>query len=118
MRSLSRANIFATLAGFLLVLSGRRCAGFSVRNGADRVAAAADRREALRIVAAGAAGALTTTPPSAPARALDFDAFESGVISKDADRAAPKLSDDEALCKYGAPGKVSNLLDTSIHFLK
>lgn len=45
---------------------------------------------------------ITTTQP---ALALDFDAFESGEISKDTSSSAPKLNDDEALCKYGAPGK-------------
>jgi hypothetical protein len=39
------------------------------------------------------------------AAALDFDAFESSQISKDASSANPELSEDAALCKYGAPGK-------------
>lgn len=47
---------------------------------------------------------LQITSPQ-PALALDFDAFESGEISKDTSSSAPKLNDDEALCKYGAPGK-------------
>ena len=46
-----------------------------------------------------------TAPLRRPARALDFEAFESGQISKDSSAASPELSDDEALCKYGAPGK-------------
>ena len=39
------------------------------------------------------------------ARALDYDAFESSIITKDSSKFQPKLNDDEALCKYGAPGK-------------
>ena len=39
------------------------------------------------------------------AAALDFDAFESSQISKDSTAANPELSEDAALCKYGAPGK-------------
>lgn len=39
------------------------------------------------------------------AAALDFDAFESSQISKDSNSANPDLSEDAALCKYGAPGK-------------
>lgn len=39
------------------------------------------------------------------AAALDFDAFESSQISQDSTSANPDLSEDEALCKYGAPGK-------------
>jgi hypothetical protein len=38
------------------------------------------------------------------ATALDFDAFESSQISSDTSTSNPELSDDEALCKYGAPG--------------
>mmetsp|Transcript_37626 Transcript_37626/g.80308 ORF Transcript_37626/g.80308 Transcript_37626/m.80308 type:complete len:177 (+) Transcript_37626:163-693(+) len=50
-----------------------------------------------------AAAALSTTPP--PALALDFDAFESSEISKDTGKANPELTEDEALCKFGAPGR-------------
>lgn len=39
------------------------------------------------------------------AAALDFDAFESSQVSKDSTAANPELSEDAALCKYGAPGK-------------
>ena len=43
--------------------------------------------------------------PPKTARVLDYDAFESSIISKDSSKLQPKLNDDEALCKYGAPGK-------------
>lgn len=43
--------------------------------------------------------------PPKTARALDYDAFESSIITKDSSKLQPKLNDDEALCKYGAPGK-------------
>ena len=49
--------------------------------------------------------AFTTISSLPTALALDFDAFESGEISKDSQTLIPKLNDDEALCKYGAPGK-------------
>jgi len=38
------------------------------------------------------------------AAALDFDAFASSQLSSDDAASNPTLSDDEALCKYGAPG--------------
>ena len=34
---------------------------------------------------------------------LDFNAFKSSEITKDEKKSAPILSDDEALCRYGAP---------------
>lgn len=53
-----------------------------------------------------AAAIVVTTNIHAPeAIALDFDAFESGEITKDSTSLMPKLNDDEALCKYGAPGR-------------
>mmetsp|Transcript_203 Transcript_203/g.338 ORF Transcript_203/g.338 Transcript_203/m.338 type:complete len:192 (+) Transcript_203:99-674(+) len=50
-----------------------------------------------------AANVAITHPTTATA--LDFDAFESSQISKDSSSANPELSEDAALCKYGAPGK-------------
>lgn len=48
----------------------------------------------------------STISTSTTAFALDMDAFESNILSKDATNdISPKLNDDEALCKYGAPGK-------------
>lgn len=38
------------------------------------------------------------------AAALDMDAFASSQLSSDDAASNPTLSDDEALCKYGAPG--------------
>jgi hypothetical protein len=44
--------------------------------------------------------------PKAANAALDYDAFESSIINQDTTNyRQPKLNDDEALCKYGAPGK-------------
>lgn len=117
-----RFVIFPTFIGLLTcLLSWPHCAGFSTasyrtshRVPSQRHASDGDgyvalgRRELLDNLArraALAAAAAAVALPGPPARALDFAAFESGEISKDADRAAPKLSDDEALCKYGAPGK-------------
>ena len=46
------------------------------------------------------------TMPYATALALDFDAFESSMLSKDWAGSAPAtMGDDEALCRYGAPGR-------------
>ena len=36
---------------------------------------------------------------------LDFDAFKSSEITNDEKKSAPILSDNEALCQHGAPGK-------------
>ena len=47
----------------------------------------------------------SSSPNAAVVLALDFDAFESSEITKDETKSAPILSDDEALCRYGAPGK-------------
>jgi hypothetical protein len=49
--------------------------------------------------------AASTTNPSTTACALDYDSFESSIISEEKRVSAPKLSDDEALCRYGAPGR-------------
>jgi hypothetical protein len=43
--------------------------------------------------------------PKAANAALDYDAFESSIINQDTTKYQPQLNDDEALCKYGAPGK-------------
>jgi hypothetical protein len=48
---------------------------------------------------------ITTSPTEAANAALDYDAFESSIITQDSTKYQPKLNDDEALCKYGAPGK-------------
>jgi len=48
---------------------------------------------------------ISSLVPPKTARALDYDAFESSIITKDSSKFQPKLNDDEALCKYGAPGK-------------
>jgi hypothetical protein len=45
-----------------------------------------------------------TTNPST-ACALDYDSFESSIISDEKRASSPRLSDDEALCRYGAPGR-------------
>ncbi len=48
----------------------------------------------------------SSSSSSTTALALDMDAFESSILSKDTSTdLSPKLNDDEALCKYGAPGK-------------
>ena len=107
------------------LLTWQQCAGFSAKSNNYRVRSSQcnasegddysvmDRRELLDNmvrrfpIAISAAVSLTvaTLPTPPPALALDFDAFESGIISKDSESFIPKLNDDEALCRYGAPGK-------------
>lgn len=62
------------------------------------------RRNVLNNIFRGAAAALAISTTQS-ASALDFDAFESGEITKDSTPFDSKLNEDEALCKYGAPGK-------------
>ena len=65
-----------------------------------------ERRGVLNKILHGSMAAIVvTTNIAPPAIALDFDAFESGEITKDSTSLIPKLNDDEALCKYGAPGR-------------
>lgn len=48
----------------------------------------------------------TSIISSTAALALDMDAFETNILSNDTTKdLSPTLNDDEALCKYGAPGK-------------
>jgi hypothetical protein len=128
---MNRSSVFIIAS----LLSSRSCAGFATNNsnnnrlpsstttslhntpGADHddgSGSAIQRRNALAnifrsstvSIAAAALSALTTTVTTPQtARALDFDAFESSLITKDSAVFIPKLNDDEALCKYGAPGK-------------
>ena len=66
-----------------------------------------ERREVLNNIFRGitaAAAAIKLTSPK-QVNALDFDAFEAAETTKDNQTLTPKLNDDEALCKYGAPGK-------------
>ena len=88
-----------------------RCSGFGMpqqqprsRNAcADQQQSHAEdsgRRQALGLLSS----VLATTAVAAPALALDFDAFESSAITPPPS-STRKLTDDEALCIYGAPGK-------------
>jgi len=65
-----------------------------------------ERREVLNNIFRGitAASAIAISS-SKQVNALDFDAFEAAETTKDNQNLIPKLNDDEALCKYGAPGK-------------
>jgi hypothetical protein len=55
---------------------------------------------------------IIATPPTQIAHALDFDAFEKGIITNDTvkcdpkrdPKCIPKLTSDEALCQYGGGG--------------
>lgn len=107
--TMTRRNSIATLITALL-LCCQQCSCFSTTksNNANANSSALDRREALNnmfrgITTAAAAAAVVVTLPNSPASALDFDAFESSLISNDSFK--PEVSDDEALCKFGAPGK-------------
>lgn len=69
------------------------------------------RREVIDIFAKAAVGAAAASL-SGPASALDFDSFEKSLIEKDTTecnskldpKCVPKLTPDEALCKYGVSG--------------
>ena len=52
-----------------------------------------------------AALVLTTTAASKPAHALDMDSFVNQELATSSDANNKKLSDDEALCKFGQPSK-------------
>ena len=62
-----------------------------------------ERRELLDNLfrAAISTAAVSAAVPAQSALALDFDAFESSAQSS----SGPEYSEDEALCKFGAPGK-------------
>ena len=64
-----------------------------------------ERREVLNNIFRDITTAAITISSSTPVNALDFDAFEAAETTKDNQNLLPKLNDDEALCKYGAPGK-------------
>ena len=61
------------------------------------------------------AGVATLVGSSQEANALDMDSFEKSLIDKDTSdcdpnldrKCTPKLTADEALCKYGVPGSDS-----------
>jgi hypothetical protein len=76
-------------------INNRRSLCLSVCNEKDDDCITTDRRALL---------INTLIAIASPAQALDFDSFESSQISKSAP-SNPTLSDDEALCKYGAPGR-------------
>ena len=62
-----------------------------------------ERREVINNIFSGITAAITIST-STKVNALDFDAFEAAETTKDTQNLIPKLN-DEALCKYGAPGK-------------
>lgn len=75
------------------------------------------RREAVDVFAKFTAGAAVATglvagTTTQEAKALDMDSFEKSLIDKDTtecnpkldSKCIPKLTPDEALCKYGVPG--------------
>ena len=74
-------------------------------NGGENITLMGRRKVLDNIAAIAAASFSVATTSTPPALALDFDAFESSEISKDSSSLVPELNDDEALCKYGAPGK-------------
>ena len=97
---------------FLALVGVERCSGFGMPQPQPRSSNACSdlrqshaedsgRRKALGLLSTIAA----TTAVAAPAAlALDFDAFESSAITPPPSTTR-KLTDDEALCIYGAPGK-------------
>mmetsp|Transcript_29234 Transcript_29234/g.62163 ORF Transcript_29234/g.62163 Transcript_29234/m.62163 type:complete len:179 (-) Transcript_29234:304-840(-) len=80
----------------------------------DYYGATTSRRDIIDSFANFAIGAALTSVVGigGEANALDFDSFEKGLIEKDTTecnpkldpKCIPKLTADEALCKYGVPG--------------
>lgn len=64
-----------------------------------------DRRSFLGTAAAAGAGvaSMLIAPSSPPAAALDMEAFANRELN--ADSTTKKMSDDEALCKFGMPSR-------------
>lgn len=70
------------------------------------------RRNFISEISTLASGAVILGSQSFAANALDFDAFEQGLIASDTlkcnpkldPKCIPKLTHDEALCKYGVQG--------------
>jgi hypothetical protein len=70
------------------------------------------RRKALQAILAGAAVAASSSLSPSVSNALDMDAFMNSELEKDQKecnpkvdpKCAPKMTQDEALCKYGQSG--------------
>lgn len=62
------------------------------------------RRSFLRVLMPATAAMLATTPPHV-ASALDMDAFAKQELVRDSAPAQRKLTEDEALCRFGQPSK-------------
>jgi len=83
------------------------CSSSTLYNSPEETNSSIERREVLNNIFRGitAAAAITISSSTTKVNALDFDAFEAAETTKDTQNLIPKLNDDEALCKYGAPGK-------------
>ena len=70
------------------------------------------RREIINIFTKATVGTALIIGTAAESNALDMDSFENSLIEKDTTecnskldkKCIPKLTNDEALCKYGVPG--------------
>lgn len=90
---------------------GQSATALSMATPADNVS---DRRRVLQSVfgATAAAATVLLSEKTAPAQALDMDAFMNSELASDSakcdpkdPKCIPKLSQDEALCKYGQIGE-------------
>ena len=105
------ASVFAAGNGALAFTpAARPCTSSS--SSTSSLMATSDRRNFINNFSIAAAGAMLVGINTNAANALDFDAFEKGIVDNDTakcdpkrdPKCIPKLSDDQALCKYGAGG--------------
>lgn len=105
---LSRSNVYSSI--ILLLLGASDSFGYQVRSPRTKVQTPASPPDSTRrftVLAfpaiAMASGILASNPSRS--EALDMDSF----IAKELDnkKEPPKMSDDEALCKYGQPSKAT-----------
>ena len=97
-----------TCSGFATNKINNICTSSTLYNSSDETNSCnnsnIERREVLNNIFRDLTAAITIST-STKVNALDFDAFEAAETTKDTQSLTPKLNDDEALCKYGAPGK-------------
>ena len=96
-----RSFVVSTAMAYLaLAFPTHQCTGFN--SNSNNNIKTLKRREALDIIFCTVPFIVISNNPS-PSQALDYDAFASSSITQTP--SSKKLTDDEALCKFGAPGK-------------
>lgn len=109
-KSLFNAVILYTVAGNTLAFTTSTQNASSTSSTRLMATSPSDRRNFFNRFGAIAAGSLVSIPTIT--NALDFDAFEKGLVDSDTKncnpkldpKCIPKLTPDEALCQYGKSG--------------